>query len=272
MPQTESSSPASGAKSRDVKTSQPASLEGSLGANEDPWEAALAEFEGEDRKKGIWAKCFANSDGDEQRAKAMYLRERVAEMSLAASEIAASLAKDKEEGLKKEAIGKARAAMSSDDMVDFDECVKKLGAFGCKVVRGGMAGVEWEIIYPTGIVKYARSLAVLKFITDESTRAAIPTPSARKTVSDEDVRQRVDDFLWLINTVPQPRSIVANDALKNLRRNVRVGGYEPFSKEAHRNELIATLKDILSHLDSVAEKFGTSKINEGLGILLKWNA
>lgn len=38
---------------------------------------ASAEFNSENRDKGLWAKCFADSDGDENKAKALYLRIRV---------------------------------------------------------------------------------------------------------------------------------------------------------------------------------------------------
>lgn len=53
-------------------------IKSNLTSRESEWEAALIEFEGDGRKKGLWAKCFANADGDESRAKAMYLRERAA--------------------------------------------------------------------------------------------------------------------------------------------------------------------------------------------------
>ena len=46
--------------------------------NEDKlWEMAIEEFDGENRKKGLWAKCFAEVDGDENKAKANYLKQRV---------------------------------------------------------------------------------------------------------------------------------------------------------------------------------------------------
>jgi hypothetical protein len=49
--------------------------------NEDKfWEMAIEEFDGESRKKGLWAKCFAEADGDENKAKASYLKQRVVEL------------------------------------------------------------------------------------------------------------------------------------------------------------------------------------------------
>lgn len=40
------------------------------------WEEILNEFESEKRNKGLWAKCFAEMNGDETQAKAAYLKER----------------------------------------------------------------------------------------------------------------------------------------------------------------------------------------------------
>lgn len=37
---------------------------------------ALEEYEGDERDKGLWAKCFALSNGDKARTKSMYLKER----------------------------------------------------------------------------------------------------------------------------------------------------------------------------------------------------
>jgi hypothetical protein len=50
-------------------------------ANEnDLWEMALNEFEGDERKKGLWAKLYAENDGDESKIKVMYLKTRVKEL------------------------------------------------------------------------------------------------------------------------------------------------------------------------------------------------
>jgi len=50
--------------------------------DEENWEQALNEFEGKDRRLGVWAKCFAQSEGDEVRAKAEYLKIRAAEFAM----------------------------------------------------------------------------------------------------------------------------------------------------------------------------------------------
>lgn len=49
------------------------------------WEIGVDEFDGVSRKKGLWAKAFAEADGDENKAKANYLKVRVAELKLEVS-------------------------------------------------------------------------------------------------------------------------------------------------------------------------------------------
>lgn len=44
------------------------------------WEKALNEFEGKDRRPGLWAKSFSKAQGNEELGKAMYLEERVGEL------------------------------------------------------------------------------------------------------------------------------------------------------------------------------------------------
>ena len=51
---------------------------------EDHWGTALAELGGGNRQQGVWAKAFADSDGDEVRAKVAYLKARVPQLSSAA--------------------------------------------------------------------------------------------------------------------------------------------------------------------------------------------
>jgi hypothetical protein len=53
-------------------------------AEERYWEIAMTEMEVGPRKAGIWAKSFAESDGDETKAKVAYLRTRVAQQLEAA--------------------------------------------------------------------------------------------------------------------------------------------------------------------------------------------
>lgn len=47
--------------------------------SQDHWAAAMKEAESPaDRDPALWARCFAENDGDEQRAKAAYIRAKVA--------------------------------------------------------------------------------------------------------------------------------------------------------------------------------------------------
>lgn len=45
--------------------------------NNEAWASALAEAESEGRDAGLWARCFAETDGDESKAKAAYVKARV---------------------------------------------------------------------------------------------------------------------------------------------------------------------------------------------------
>lgn len=48
---------------------------------EEVWTVAIREFEGDQRRAGLWAKSFAMENGDEAKAKATYLRERVQQLA-----------------------------------------------------------------------------------------------------------------------------------------------------------------------------------------------
>ena len=50
---------------------------------EDHWATALAELDEGKRRQGVWAKAFADSDGDEVRAKVAYLKSRVQQLTSA---------------------------------------------------------------------------------------------------------------------------------------------------------------------------------------------
>jgi hypothetical protein len=45
------------------------------------WELALQEFNSENRNAGLWAQCFSDCDGDENKAKARYLKEAYKRLS-----------------------------------------------------------------------------------------------------------------------------------------------------------------------------------------------
>lgn len=55
---------------------------------EDFWAAAMAEVESGQRRPGVWARAFAEADGDESKAKAAYLRVRVQQLNDASVELA----------------------------------------------------------------------------------------------------------------------------------------------------------------------------------------
>ena len=44
---------------------------------------AAAELDGNGRDEGLWAKCFVECDGDENKAKALYLKTRVGRLGAA---------------------------------------------------------------------------------------------------------------------------------------------------------------------------------------------
>lgn len=52
----------------------------SIDPTDDAWAMALAEFEGENRRPGLWAKVFAESGGNDSVAKASYIQIRAIEL------------------------------------------------------------------------------------------------------------------------------------------------------------------------------------------------
>lgn len=59
---------------------QQATTSSKLPNDEDTWKAASKEL-ATDRNEGLWAKCFAEADGDENKAKAAYLKNRFKSLS-----------------------------------------------------------------------------------------------------------------------------------------------------------------------------------------------
>ena len=53
---------------------------GNLDDGNDAWQTALNESESSARDNGLWAKCFAEADGDEAKAKARYIKYRVEQL------------------------------------------------------------------------------------------------------------------------------------------------------------------------------------------------
>jgi len=80
-------------------------------SEEELYAVALAELDVGTRRSGLWAKCFAATNGVESEAKAMYLRERVRQLQAeAAARQAAEVARLAAESLKqREALEQAKA-------------------------------------------------------------------------------------------------------------------------------------------------------------------
>lgn len=60
------------------------------------WAQAMAEFEGELRRDGLWAKSLARAQGDQSRAQAIYLEDRVSQLKNEAVEVAREQALERE--------------------------------------------------------------------------------------------------------------------------------------------------------------------------------
>lgn len=58
--------------------------------DESYWAEALGEFDGPNRRAGLWAKAFSESQGNESLAKAQYLRDRALQLRSVALEMASS--------------------------------------------------------------------------------------------------------------------------------------------------------------------------------------
>jgi len=79
---------------------------------EDNWATAMAEVESGQRRPGVWAKAFAESEGDETKAKVAYLKVRVQQLTHAAN---AELAKY--EAHKQEQVALEQAALAEHERV-----------------------------------------------------------------------------------------------------------------------------------------------------------
>lgn len=55
--------------------------------HEECWATAMAEVEGMNRRPGVWARAFSETDGDEPKAKAAYLKVRVQQLIDASAEL-----------------------------------------------------------------------------------------------------------------------------------------------------------------------------------------
>ncbi|HEX2828754.1 MAG TPA: hypothetical protein VHP37_20540 [Burkholderiales bacterium] len=77
---TSFSAPAADDRPRDTSARSTSSVTDASPPDEKFWAAALAEFDSPLRRPGLWASAFAETDGNESRAKAIYLRHRAREL------------------------------------------------------------------------------------------------------------------------------------------------------------------------------------------------
>jgi hypothetical protein len=100
------------------------------------WEKAIHEFE-ENRRPGLWAKCFSNAKGNEELAKAIYLEARVQELNKNYEVLLlkkAELKKSEEQAAKLEAEARQRLAYEKAPKGECSNCqnIQLLDAKKCK--------------------------------------------------------------------------------------------------------------------------------------------
>jgi hypothetical protein len=112
---------------------------------EEVWEIVAEEFDSTKRKKGLYAKLFADTNGDEIKIRAMYYKERVAELKKEANEIVVT-----------EKITDNTEIKITEKIIDYElasdeECISKgwyekeeIKGFTCFMLRNGKAVVDTE--------------------------------------------------------------------------------------------------------------------------------
>lgn len=126
------------------------------------WSAALSEFEGSDRRPGLWAKALARAAGNEALAKSEYLRVRAQELH--------SIAEAERADQRREA-DRSRAAADYARLADgefsnhrvVEICEAQLRALGFEVVRP--RADKWEVRRGTA-TNYAHSVDELRRLAD----------------------------------------------------------------------------------------------------------
>jgi hypothetical protein len=109
-----------------------------LSTEEDHWAAAMAEIESGQRRPGIWAKAFAESDGDETKAKVAYLKARVAQLTAASSA---------ESDARKEARDKERQRIAVEESLQFNiDQFKRNAWLSDEALRSVIAQAEHSIL------------------------------------------------------------------------------------------------------------------------------
>jgi hypothetical protein len=118
---------------------------------EELWEIVAEEFDGTKRKKGLYAKLFAETNGDEIKIRAMYYKERVAELIKEANEIVVT------EKIIDNTEIKITEKIINYELASDEECISKgwfekeeIKGFTCFMLLNGKAVVDTEkkqIIY-----------------------------------------------------------------------------------------------------------------------------
>jgi Protein of unknown function (DUF2569) len=122
-------------------------------AIEDIWARALAEYQGSDRKPGLWAKCYAEADGNEALAQATYLKTRAAQLE-AELRKKLQLENDAREQILRE---QELAKLSAEELVDYllpkGKCpngrcnnILPLAFTECPKCGATFGGLGWELI------------------------------------------------------------------------------------------------------------------------------
>ena len=118
---------------------------------EELWEIVAEEFDSDKRKKGLYAKFFAETNGDEIKIRAMYYKERVAELIKEANEIVVT------EKIIDDTEIKINEKIIDYELASDEECISKgwfekeeIKGFTCFMLLNGKAVVDTEkkqIIY-----------------------------------------------------------------------------------------------------------------------------
>jgi hypothetical protein len=144
------------------------------------WAFALREVEGRDRKPGLWARCFAICGGDENAAKAAYIRERVNQLQRGEVTDPRSGDGNLDSGgtipapspAAKESLPQPRASPTSGS-----GAMKPLLIVAALVVSVGLAGIAF-VARPSAPTVTASTPAIGVEMSPEAALATAPAPRA----------------------------------------------------------------------------------------------
>lgn len=161
-------------------------------ASEEHWATAFSELKGDQRRDGLWARCFALSNGVESEAQAMYLRERVQQLSGGSID---DLPSD----------SAARDAHLAQGLETIEMVETKLRSLGCSVNRPNPSREHWQVGLASSVksTRYVYSAQELKDVLAEQERV---TQSAAYGNS------RVDQIVHASAGIPSARSTPASQS------------------------------------------------------------